>query len=50
MNDMRDQIKQNEEVLRLVLPQTERQERRVPTTLNHEELKDELRGAKGDLV
>ena len=42
MNDMRDQIEQNEEVLRQVLPQTQRQERCVPATLNHEELEDEL--------
>ena len=42
MNDIRDQIEQNEEVLRRVLPQTQRQERCVSTTLNHEELEDEL--------
>ena len=42
MNDMRDRIEQNEEVLRRVLPQTQRQERCVPTTLNHEDLEDEL--------
>ena len=42
VNDMRDQIEQNKEVLRQVLPKTQRQERHVPTTLNHEELEDEL--------
>ena len=41
MNDMRDWIEQNKEVLRRVLPQTQRQERHVLTTLNHEELEDE---------
>ena len=42
MNDMRDQIELNEDVLRRVLPQTKRQERRVPTTSNHEGLENEL--------
>ena len=42
INDMGDRIEQNEEVLRRVLPQTQRQERRVPATLNHEGLEDEL--------
>ena len=51
MNDMRDWIEQNEEVLRRVLPQTQRQERHVPTTLNYEELQDELGDdQEGDLV
>ena len=42
MNDMRDWIEQNEEVLR--------QERRVLTTLNHEEHEDELGDEEGHLV
>ena len=42
MNDMRDRIEQNEDVLRRVLPHTQRQEKRVPAVLNHEELEDEL--------
>ena len=42
MNDMRDRIEQNEEVLRRVLPQTQRQESHVSTTIYHEELEDEL--------
>ena len=29
-------------MLRQVLPQTQRQERHVPETLNHEELEDEI--------
>ena len=33
-----------------VLPQTQRQERRVPATLNHEELEDELGDEEGDPV
>ena len=36
--------------LRRVLPQTQRQERRVPTTLNHEELEDELGDEEEDPV
>ena len=40
MNDMRDRIEQNEDVLRRVLPHTQRQEKRVPAVLNHEELED----------
>ena len=42
MNDMQDWTKQNEEVLRRVLPQTQRLDRHVPSTLNHEELENEL--------
>ena len=42
MNDIRDRIEQNEAVLRRVLPQTQRQERRVAAALNHEELKNEF--------
>ena len=42
MNDMRDRIEQNEDVLRRVLSHTQRQEKRVPAVLNHEELEDEL--------
>ena len=37
-------------MLRRVLPQTPRQERRVPATLNHEELEDELGDEEEDLV
>ena len=48
--DLQDRIEQNEKVLRRVLPQTHRQERHVPTTLNHEELEDELGDEKGDPV
>ena len=40
MNDIRDRIKQNGAVLRRVLPQTQRQERRVAAALNHEELEN----------
>ena len=50
MNDTRNCIEQNEEVLRQVLPQTQRQERHVSKTLNHEELVDELGDKEGDLV
>ena len=42
MNDKRDQIEQNEDVLRRVLPHTRRQKRHVLAILNHEELDDEL--------
>ena len=42
MNDMQDWIEQNKEVLRLVLPQTQRQEKRVPAALNHQEFENEL--------
>ena len=42
MNDIRDQIEQNGAVLRRVIPQTHRQERRVLTTLNYEELENEF--------
>ena len=42
MNDMQDQIEQNEEMLRQILSQTQRQERCVLETLNHEELENEL--------
>ena len=40
---MVDQIEQNEEVLRQVLPQTQRQERRVLASLNYKKLKNELK-------
>ena len=50
MNDIRDQIEQNEEVLRRVLPQTQRQERHVLITLNRVELEDELGDEEGDPV
>ena len=43
IKNMQDRIEQNEEVLRQVLPQTQRQERHVPTALNHEELKNEMK-------
>ena len=42
MNDMQDWIEQNKEVLRRVLPQTQRQEKCVPAALNHEEFENEL--------
>ena len=42
VNDMQDHIKQNEEVMRRVIPQTQRQERHVLATLDHEELENEL--------
>ena len=41
---MRNRIEQNKEGLRRVLPKTQRQERPVPTPLNHEELENELKG------
>ena len=50
MNDMQDRIEQNEEVLRQILPQTQRQERCVSTTLNHEELENELGDEEGDPI
>ena len=50
MNDMGDRIEQNEEVLRRVLTQTQRQERRVSVTLNHEGLADELGDEEGDPI
>ena len=50
INDIRDQIEQNKEVLRRVLPQTQRQEGRVPIALNHEELEDELGDEEEDPV
>ena len=50
MNDMRDHMEQNEEVLRRVLPQTQRQERLVLVALNHEELEDELEDEEEDPV
>ena len=50
MNDMRDWIKQNKEMLRRVLPQTQRQERRVSTALNHEEFKNELKDEEEFLI
>ena len=50
MNDMQDQIEQNEEVLRQVLPQTQRQERHVPTALNHEDLEDEFGDKEEDPI
>ena len=43
MNNMRDRIEQNEEVLRRILPQTQRQERRIMVALNHKELENELK-------
>ena len=49
MNDMRDQIEQNE-VLRRVLPQAQRQERRVLAALNHEEFEDELGDEEEDPI
>ena len=50
MNNIGDRIEQNEEVLRRVLPQTQRQERRVSVTLNHEGLADELGDEEGDPI
>ena len=42
MNDIQDRIEQNGAVLRRVLPQTQRQKRRVAVALNHEELENEF--------
>ena len=50
MNNMQDQIEQNEVVLRRVLPQTQRQDRRVPTALNHEELENEFGDEEENLI
>ena len=50
MNEMLDQIEQNEEVLRWVLPQTLRQVRRVPVALNHEELGNEFGDKEEDPI
>ena len=47
MNDMRDQIEQNEEILRQLLPQTQRQKRHVLATLNHEDLENEFENEEG---
>ena len=37
-------------MLRQVLPQTQRQENRVPATLNHEDLEDELGDEEKDPI
>ena len=43
-------MKKNEEVLRRVLPQTQRQKRSVSASLNHEELKSELKDEEEYLI